>query len=73
MSVIHNMQRPESMSKKKSNIICYDVAQESAAMDECIMAHVRSENNPADVCTKVAPAGQKHHHLTGLLIYDLAD
>jgi hypothetical protein len=73
MSVIHNTQRPESMLKKKSNSICYHVARESAAMGECIMAHVRSENNPADICTKVIPAGMKRRHLVGMLLFDLCD
>jgi hypothetical protein len=73
MSVIHNTQRPESMLKKRSNSICYHVARESAAMGECIMAHVRSENNPADICTKVIPAGMKRRHLVGMLLFDLCD
>jgi hypothetical protein len=48
LSVVHNTQRPESMLKKKYNSIYYHVARESTAMGECIMAHVRSENNPAN-------------------------
>jgi hypothetical protein len=73
MSVIHNLQRPESVLKKEPNSICYHVARESTAMGECIIAHVRSENNPVDIYTKVVPAGQKRHHLIGFLLYDLAD
>jgi hypothetical protein len=73
MSVIHNKQGPESALKKKLNNICYHVARESAAMGKCMMAHVRSEKNPADICTKFVPAGQKRHHLSVLLLYDLAD
>jgi hypothetical protein len=73
MSVIHNNQRPESMLKKKSNSILYHVARESTAMGECIMAHVRSENNPADICTNVIPAGMKRRHLVGMLLFDLCD
>jgi hypothetical protein len=73
MSVIHNTQRPKSMLKKKSNSMCYHVARESAAMGECIMAHVRSENNPADICTKVIPVGMKRRHLVGMLLFDICD
>jgi hypothetical protein len=73
MSVIHNTQRPGSTLKKKSNSICYHVAWESAAMGECIMAHVRSENYPADICTKVIPAGMKRRHLVGMLLFDRCD
>jgi hypothetical protein len=73
MSVIHNTQRPESMLKNKSNSICYNVVRESAAMGKCIMTHVRSENNPGDMCTKVIPAGMKRCHLDGMLLFDLCD
>jgi hypothetical protein len=73
MSVIHNTQRPEYMLKKKYNIICYHVARESVAMGECIIAHVCSENNPADICTKVIPAGMKCRRLVGMLLFDLCD
>jgi hypothetical protein len=73
MSVIHNTLRPESMRKKKSNSIFYHVAWESTAMGECIMAHVRSDNNPADICTKVIPAGMKRRHLVDMLLFDLCD
>jgi ABC-type tungstate transport system substrate-binding protein len=45
MSVIHDTQRPESVTQKKSNSICYNVARESAAIYKCIIVHVRSENN----------------------------
>jgi hypothetical protein len=61
------------MRKKKSNSICYHVFWESAAMDKCIMAHVRSKKNPADICTKVIPAGMKRRHLVGMLLFDLCD
>jgi hypothetical protein len=72
MSVIHDIQLPESVLEKKSNSICYHVAHEPAAMSECIMAHVSSENNPADMCTKVVPTGQTRYRLSRLLIYDHA-
>jgi hypothetical protein len=59
MSVIHNTQRPESTLKKKSNSICYHFCRESVAMGETMTAHIRSENNPADICTKLIPGGTK--------------
>jgi hypothetical protein len=73
MSVVHNTQRPESVLKKKSNAICYQEVQESAAMGESIIGHLTSVNNPADICTKVVPGGQKPHHLIGLLLHDIVD
>jgi hypothetical protein len=73
MSVIQNTQCPEYVMKNKSNIIFYHVAHESATMCESIMTRVSSDNNPAEICTKVVPAGRKRYHLIGLLIYDLVD
>ena len=57
MSVIHNTQRPESVLKKKSNSICYHAIRESVAMGEMMTAHVRSADNPADICTKIISNG----------------
>ncbi|KAI2502389.1 Reverse transcriptase (RNA-dependent DNA polymerase) [Fragilaria crotonensis] len=59
MSVIHNTQRPESTLKKKSNSVCYHAVREAVAMGECITAHVSTHDNPADICTKIMPGGQK--------------
>ena len=73
MSVIHNTQRPESMLKKKSNSICYHAIRESVAMGESLTAHIPTEENPADVCTKVLPGGTKRDHLLSLVLYDLCD
>jgi hypothetical protein len=57
MSVIHNTQRPESTLKKKSN------ERESVAMDECQTGHVDTEENQADLATKVIPGGRERDHL----------
>jgi hypothetical protein len=71
MSVVHNTHRPESVLKKKSNSICYNAVRDSAAMGELIIVHVPSVDNPADICTKVVPGGQKRIHLIWLLLHDL--
>ena len=73
MSVIHNTQRPESTLKKKSNSICYHFCRESVAMEETMTAHVRSEENPADLATKCSPGGMKRAHLVSKVLYDLYD
>jgi hypothetical protein len=73
MSVIHNTQRPESTLKKKSNSICYHAVQEAVAMGECLTAHVPTDQNPADLCTKIIPGGMKRNHLIQMILYDLAD
>jgi 3-keto-L-gulonate-6-phosphate decarboxylase len=69
MSVIHNTQRPESTLKKKSNSICYHFVRESVAMGESLTGHVRSEDNPADICTKVIAGGIKRERLTDMIMY----
>jgi hypothetical protein len=73
MSVVHNTQRPESVLKKKSNSILYHAVREFSAMGESIIGHVPSVDNPADICTKVVPGGQKRNPLTHLLLHDLCD
>ena len=58
MSVIHNTQRPESTLNKKSNSICFHAIRESVTIQESLTGHVSSENNPADIATKLIPPGQ---------------
>ncbi|KAI2498678.1 hypothetical protein MHU86_15800 [Fragilaria crotonensis] len=70
MSVIHNTQRPELTLKKKSNAVCYHAIREAVAMGECLTGHVSTHDNPADICTKIIPGGQKQDHLVGLILYD---
>lgn len=73
MSVIHNTQRPESTLKKKSNQICYHFCRESVAMHESLTGHIASEENVADIATKVLYGGQKRDHLVGKLLFDIVD
>ena len=73
MSAIHNTQRPESTLKKKSNSVCYHAVREAVAMGECLTGHISTHDNPADICTKIMPGGQKRDHLIGLILYDLTD
>ena len=73
MSVIHNTQRPESTLKKKSNSICYHAVRESVAMGECLKGHISTDENPADIVTKIMPGGHKQNHLCGKVPYDIAD
>ena len=73
MSVIYNMQKPESMLKKKSNQICYHAVRESVAMGETLTGHIAMAENPADLATKIIPGGQKRAHLVNKLLFDLYD
>jgi hypothetical protein len=71
MYVVHNTHHPESLLKKKLNSILYHAVRESSAMGKSIIGHVPSVDNPADICTKVVPGGQKRNHLIYLLLHDL--
>ena len=73
LSVVQNTQRPESILKKKSNSVCYQVVCEAVAMGECLVGYVLTNDNPADMCTIVIPDGQKRGHLVGLILYDTVD
>ena len=73
MSVIYNTSRPESTLKKKSHAICYHACREAVAMGEIITGHVRSEENLADIATKVIPGGAKRDGIISQLLYDLVD
>jgi hypothetical protein len=42
-------------------------------MDEIRTGHIRSEENPVDIATKVIPGGLKRDHLIAKLLYDIAD
>jgi hypothetical protein len=68
MSVVHNTQRPESVLKKKSNSICYHAIRESVAMGESLTAHIPTEMNPADLCTKIMSGGQKREGVVNLVL-----
>jgi hypothetical protein len=73
MHVVHNTQRPVSVLKRKSNLICYHAVRESADMGESIIGHVPSVDNPAVTCTKVFRGGQKRNHLIHLLLHNVCD
>jgi hypothetical protein len=69
MSVINNTQRPGSILGKKSNSICYHFCREVVAMGEAMTSHVRSENNPADICTKLIPGGMKRDRICEMILH----
>ena len=72
MLVIHNTSKPESTLKKKCNATAYHAINKAVAMGESLTWHLRSENNPADVLTKVV-TGQKRRHLVSLVLYNIFD
>jgi hypothetical protein len=52
-SAIKNSSKPESVLKKKCNLICYHACRESVAMDESRFAHISTHDNRANFLTKV--------------------
>ena len=73
MSVVHNSQRPESTLNKKSNSICYHFARKCVAAIEALMGHILTNENPADLATKIIGGGQKRAGLVGMLLHDIHD
>ena len=73
MSTIHNTQRPKSQLKKKSNSICYHAVREVVAMGELLIGHVRTDENPTDILTKVVGGGIKRKNLVQMYLCDIHD
>ena len=71
MSVVHNTTKPESTLKKKSNQVCYHAVREAIAMGEMLVTHIPTNDNPADIATKLIPGGQKRSRLVDLILYDI--
>ena len=71
MSVLYNTSNPESTLKKKSNSIAYHLVRESAAMDELRTGYVKSEDNYADLATKVLPSGERREKLLSGVMRDI--
>jgi len=73
MSVIHNTQRPESTIKKKSNQICCHFVRESVAMGETLTGHIDTNENVADLATKIITSRAKREYVVSKLLYDIYD
>ena len=57
--------------KKKNNSICYHAIRESIAAGEMMTAHVGTNDNPADLGTKVLPDSPKRDKFVGMFLFDL--
>ena len=71
MSVVHNTTAPESMLKKKLNSMAYHAVREAVAMGEILIAYVSTNDNVADLLTKVLPGGERHDQLVQSLMWDI--
>ncbi len=72
MSVIHNTQWPDSVLKKKFSSTCYHALCKSVAMGESLMTHIPTQQNPADLLTKVLYGNKWQMHVRNIL-YDIYD
>ena len=70
--VVHNTSKQELTLKKMCNVIAYHALCKSVGMGETLKGHIRSEDNTADLLTKVV-TGCKHKHLVSLVLYDIYD
>jgi hypothetical protein len=64
--------KPESTLKWKCSSICYHFIRESVAMGESAITHLKSDQNTADLMTKVT-YGAKRHRLVSGILYDIYD
>ena len=49
LSVVTNVSKPESMLKKKSNLICCHAVHETIAMGKALVANIPTKKNLADL------------------------
>ena len=71
MSVIKNCSKPESKLNKKSNSVCYHAVREAVAMGEVLMSHIPTQDNVADLATKILPYGVKRCRLVDMILHDI--
>jgi hypothetical protein len=71
-SQVTNLTKPKSTLKRKCSSICYHFIRESVAMGESAITHLRSDQNSANLMTKVT-YGAKRRRLVRGLLYDIHD
>jgi len=67
-SVVHNGTKPDSVLKKKHNSISFHIIRESAAAGFIQIVSVRSEDNLADILTKVLSGSTTQRIINDILI-----
>ena len=70
-SVLSNSSNPYSVLKKKSSSIAYHFVREGVAKNEWRTTYLITYLNPADLCTKSLPGGEKRTKFTGYFIHYL--
>ena len=70
-SVLSNTSIPESVLKKKSNSIAYHFVREGCAKDEWRTSYIHTDDNPADVLSKVMKSGANRDKKVKMMMYDI--
>ena len=72
VSVVHTTSRPKSVLRKKCNSVFYNTVCESVAMGESLVEHIPSNQNVADLMTKVHH-GNKRMYFVNNIFHDIHD
>ena len=70
-SVLSNTSKPHSTLKKKSASIAFHFVREGVAKNEWRTTYLNTHLNPADMCTKSLPGGEKRSRFTGYFLHYL--
>ena len=70
-SVLSNTGLPHSVLKKKSSSIAYHFVREGVAKSEWRTTYINTNYNPADMCTKSLPGGEKRSRFTAAVLHYL--
>jgi hypothetical protein len=70
-SVLSNSSNPHSVLKKKSSSIACQFVREGVAKNEWRTIYLNTHLNPADLCTKSLPGGEKRTRFTGYFLHYL--
>ena len=71
-SVLANTMMPDSTLKKKSKSIVYHLVREGSACGEWRTAYVNTEDNEADLLTKLLPNGEKIWKFVRTLVHHIS-
>ena len=72
-SVLANTTTPDSTLKKKSQSVAYHYVREGVARDEWRTTYINTNDNEADLLTKVLPSGEKRKRFVGNLLHHIFD
>ena len=69
--VLSNSSKPHCVLKKKSASIAYYFVRDGVAKNEWRTTYLNTHLNPAELCTKSLPGGEKRTRFTGYFLHRL--